>query len=66
MKNGRSFLSDASAIVDLKNGVVSFSDIIQVTLHNNENKTAIARAVDSVLVPPNSEIVLRVHRQFEG
>jgi hypothetical protein len=65
---GRSFLSDASAIVDFKNRTVSFSDVIQVPLHNGVDKTAIARATESVFVPPNSEIVFQVscHQKFEN
>jgi len=40
--------------------MVLFSDVIQVPLHKKINKTTIVRATESVFVPPNSEIVLRV------
>jgi hypothetical protein len=64
---GRSFLSDAGAIINFRNQTISFNDTLHVELHHSKSKSSFVRAKEQICVPPNSEIVFNVlcHTKFD-
>ena len=57
---GRSFLDDASAIIDFRNKTVTISDVLQVPLQHKIHRDQFVRAKESVCIQPNAEVLLPV------
>ena len=65
---GRSFLSQAGANLNFKEGIVTFSDVLDVPLQKHVNKDTLIRAKQSVCIPANSEaiLVVKIHSKFNN
>jgi hypothetical protein len=65
---GRQFLHEASAILNFKNGTVTFSDFLEIPLQGRVHNSAFVRACDAICIPPKTEAVfsVQVHPKFNG
>jgi hypothetical protein len=65
---GRQFLHEASAILNFKNGTVTFSDFLEVPLQGLVHNSAFIRACDAICIPPETEAIfsVQVHPKFDG
>jgi hypothetical protein len=57
---GHSFLSQAGANLNFKEGIVTFSNVLDVPLQKHVNKETLIRAKQPVCIPANSEAILAV------
>jgi gag-polyprotein putative aspartyl protease len=64
---GRSFLSDAGAIINFRTQTILFSETLNVGLHHSKTKSNFVRAQEQICVPPKSEVIFNVscHSKFE-
>jgi hypothetical protein len=65
---GRTFLADASALIDFKNRTITVSDTVQIPLLNKISRDNFVRAKEPVCIEPNSEVIFPVqcHTKFNN
>jgi hypothetical protein len=65
---GRTFLADASAVIDFKNRTITVSDTVQIPLLNKISRDNFVRAKEPVCIEPNSEVIFPVqcHTKFNN
>jgi hypothetical protein len=65
---GRTFLADASAVIDFKNKTITVSDTVQLPLLNKISRDNFVRAKEPVCIEPNSEVIFPVqcHAKFNN
>jgi hypothetical protein len=57
---GRTFLADASAIIDFRSRTITISDTLQLPLQHKIHRENFVRAIDSVCIQPNAEVMFPV------
>jgi transposase InsO family protein len=65
---GRQFLHGASAVLNFKDGTVTFSDFLEIPLQGRVHSSAFIRACDAICITPKTEAVfaVQVHPKFNG
>ena len=65
---GREFLRSSSAVLDFKTSTVTFSDTLSVPLSSPTENVQFVRAIESVFVPPQTEMIIKVScpKQFNN
>ena len=57
---GRTFLDDSFAVIDFRNKTITISDSIELPLQYNISRDNFVRAIDSVCIEPNAEVIFPV------
>jgi hypothetical protein len=65
---GRTFLADASAVIDFKNRTITVSDTVQLPLLHKISRNNFVRAKESMCIQPNTEVIFPVQcaRKFNN
>jgi hypothetical protein len=65
---GRQFLAEASAVLNFRDGTVTFSDFLEIPLQGRVHSSAFIRACDAICISPKTEAVfcVQVHPKFNG
>jgi hypothetical protein len=65
---GRTFLADASAVIDFKNRTITVSDTVPLPLLHKISRDNFVRAKESICIEPNAEVIFPVQcaRKFNN
>ena len=65
---GREFLRQSGAVINLRHGIVTFNEILELPLENAIDKSSIARISESVCVLPEAEVLCQItcHKSFNN